>query len=355
MHLRSLSFVAATMAVVSGVLSADALAAGQRSFVRSDGVDTSPCSLLQPCRSFNAALLQTNPGGEIIVLDSAGYGPVTIGQSVSIIAPPGIYAGVTVFTGDGIAINGNAGANVVLRGLTINGQGGNFGIRLQQGTRLHIEGCEISNMNADGISIEAAGAEVFINDTIVRDNAGTGVILIAAANVVIDRLRSEHNVHGIYANQGNLTARDSVVSRNGYYGIVIEVTNTGSTLAIEGTLVVGNFADGIRAVLFGPGTLNLVAARNTLIDNDWGVAINGVTGTVYAAVTDNVIKGSRNVGLLAFNANSVMTASGNTITRSGGAGIKAVSGTIRTRSNNTVMDNNPDLDPSTTLTPLGPL
>jgi hypothetical protein len=347
-------FIVAAIAIAVSIVAPDALALAQRTFVRSDGLDANACSILQPCRSFATALLKTNAGGEIIVLDSAGYGPVTIGQSVSIVAPPGVYAGVSVLAGDGITINGDATAKVVLRGLSINGLGGGIGIRLQQGARLHIEGCEVSNMAGEGISIEAAGAEVFINDTIVRDNAGTGVILAATADVVIDRLRSERNGNGIYANQGNLTARDSVVSRNGFYGIAIETAATGSTLAIEGTLVVGNFADGIRARLFGPGTLDLVAARNTLIDNDWGVAINGAPGTVYAAVTDNVIKGSRNVGLLTV-ANSIMTSSGNTITRSGGAGIKAVSGTIRTRSNNTVMDNNPDLDPFTTLTPLGPL
>ena len=32
----------------------------------------------------------------MIVLDSAGYGPVTITQSVSITAPPGVFAGISV-------------------------------------------------------------------------------------------------------------------------------------------------------------------------------------------------------------------------------------------------------------------
>ena len=57
-------------------------------------------------------------------MDSAGYGAVTITQSVSIIAPAGIYAGISVFGGDGVTVNA-PGAIVVLRGLSINGQGGN--------------------------------------------------------------------------------------------------------------------------------------------------------------------------------------------------------------------------------------
>ena len=59
-------------------------------------VDANTCSLAAPCRTFAAALGQTNAGGEIVVLDSAGYGPMTINKAVSIVVPPGIYAGVSV-------------------------------------------------------------------------------------------------------------------------------------------------------------------------------------------------------------------------------------------------------------------
>jgi hypothetical protein len=55
-------------------------------------------------------------------VDSGGYGAVTIGKTVSIISPPGIYAGISVFSGAGVAINA-PGATVVLRGLSINCQG----------------------------------------------------------------------------------------------------------------------------------------------------------------------------------------------------------------------------------------
>ena len=51
-----------------------------------------------------AAVLQSrsakrHPAEQVIVLDSAGYGPVTITQAVSIIAPAGVYAGVSVSRG----------------------------------------------------------------------------------------------------------------------------------------------------------------------------------------------------------------------------------------------------------------
>ena len=87
----------------------------QRTFVASSGVDTNPCNLPAPCRTFGAAMAHTDPSGEVIVLDSAGYGAFTVAQTVSIIAPAGVYAGITVFSGTGITIAAGAGV-VTLRG-----------------------------------------------------------------------------------------------------------------------------------------------------------------------------------------------------------------------------------------------
>src|SRR5438876_2640495 len=94
----------------------------QRSFVSANhGNDANPCTVTLPCRNFAAAIAQTIAGGEVIVLDSGGYGPVTIGNSIALIAPPGVYAGITAFSGDAITINAGASDVVTLRGLTLNG------------------------------------------------------------------------------------------------------------------------------------------------------------------------------------------------------------------------------------------
>ena len=66
---------------------AEAGAQAQRTFVSGVGSDGNPCSRTAPCRTISQALMGTSSGGEVIVLDSAGYGPVTITQAVSIIAP----------------------------------------------------------------------------------------------------------------------------------------------------------------------------------------------------------------------------------------------------------------------------
>jgi hypothetical protein len=95
----------------------------QRTFVSGLGNDINPCSRTAPCRTISHSLMGTSAGGEVIVLDSAGYGTFSITQSVSIIAPPGVYAGISVFSGDGIDINAGSTDTVILRGLTVENQG----------------------------------------------------------------------------------------------------------------------------------------------------------------------------------------------------------------------------------------
>src|SRR5262249_51611811 len=114
-------------ALVALLASALSAAAQQRVFVSAQaGVDTNPCSVLLPCRTFGQALSVVAAKGEIIVLDSGGYGPVTINKAVTIEAPPGIYAGISVTGFSGIDVSANVDDLIVLRGLTLNGAGGMF-------------------------------------------------------------------------------------------------------------------------------------------------------------------------------------------------------------------------------------
>jgi hypothetical protein len=150
--------------------------AAQRTFVASSGSDAHPCTLSQPCRSCGAAIAKTSSDGEVIVLDSAGYGPVTITQSISITAPAGIYAGVTVTSGDGIVIDG-PGIVVGLRELSINGQGGHFAIRFVQGAHLLVEDCEIAKLDS-GIDLEA------MRNVRIHDNGLWGVLIFLSAGAM---------------------------------------------------------------------------------------------------------------------------------------------------------------------------
>src|SRR5215467_9235185 len=136
----------------------------QRTFVSGLGSNSNPCSRTAPCRTFTQAISQTVPGGEVVVLDSAGYSAFTITQAVSIIAPPGVYAGISVFSGDGIDISAGVSDTVILRGLTINNQGSNGdGIAFIAGGTLHVEGCAINGFN-NGVGIDSKTGNLEVKD-----------------------------------------------------------------------------------------------------------------------------------------------------------------------------------------------
>src|SRR5690348_7701771 len=98
-----------------------------RVFVAGEGSDSNACTFSAPCRTFQHAHDSVAPGGEIDVLDPAGYGPVTITKAISIQGHG--FSGISAPTGNAIAINAGASDRINLRGLLIDGVGtGNSGI-----------------------------------------------------------------------------------------------------------------------------------------------------------------------------------------------------------------------------------
>src|SRR5438128_2361153 len=141
------------------------LHAAQRTFVSAaDGSDLNPCTRPLPCRSFAAALPLTDTDGEVIVVDSGGYGVVTIAQSVSLISPDGVYAGITApMFNNAVTVNADATAQVVLRNLVLNSAGGESGVRAQKVGTLYVERCAINRFQQSGI-LSVGLARVYVSD-----------------------------------------------------------------------------------------------------------------------------------------------------------------------------------------------
>ena len=76
-------------------LPATAVAGGARSWVAANGVDSGTCERNAPCRSFNYAMTQTTSGGEVVALDSSGYGPANITKSIELTSAPGEHATIS--------------------------------------------------------------------------------------------------------------------------------------------------------------------------------------------------------------------------------------------------------------------
>ena len=248
----------------AALLSSTASAQLVRTFVASTGNDANPCSRTAPCRTLQAAFNAASSGGEVVALDSAGFGSnLVINKPISIIGPPGVYAGLTVFSGDGIGINSSPSDTVILRGLTIINQGstGN-GIVFNTGGKLQIEDCVVNGFQADGIKFVGPG-QLFIKDTISRNNGGTaGIEISGSASVSIDLVTLEGNPIGIFLASGaTATIRNSVASGN---NTAMEASS--AELNIENCLIANNPTTG---VLSGPGATIRVAG-STVTDNGTG-------------------------------------------------------------------------------------
>ena len=250
---RGRAFALAALTAFAG----PALGAAQRTFVASYGSDVGPppCSLASPCRSFNVAIGQTSPGGEVVILDTAGYGPMIINKTIKIIGPSGVYGGISVIGAGnpttGIVINAGANDVVTLRGLDVSGVPGAaplplYGIDVQSAGAVHIEKTSVSNFTQDASECirMSTGAQtaLFIVDSFLRECA-TGVRIDGTAAgpnppvATIDNTRIERG------------------------------TNTQSGLPIVGVRTTGNYLVNIRNSQITTGLLGVFASQTTLTDN----------------------------------------------------------------------------------------
>jgi hypothetical protein len=144
-QLMSVTFrVAAIAAILACALNAaPAHAQSARTFVSGAGSDSNNCAVTTPCRTFQAAYNAVTAGGEIDVLDPAGYGPLTIQKAVSVQGHG--FAGITApANGPGVDIDAGASDAINLRGLLIEGDGSSFaGIHFISGASLNVQDCVI--------------------------------------------------------------------------------------------------------------------------------------------------------------------------------------------------------------------
>jgi hypothetical protein len=257
------------------------------------GNDANNCaSILTPCQTFAGAVLQLNAGGEAIVLDSGGYGPVTITQSMTIEAPAGVVAFIHPPSGDAIVVSAGASDVVVLRGLVLNG-GSGYGIIAKAVGTLHIENCVISGFAIDGIRGAATGSNLFIKDTISRQNFFGMSMFNGRAS--IDHCRMEGNVSvGIFVDGADVTVRDSVSAGNGGNGFDVEIGGAeNSTLNLYQCLSTNNANDGFSTFV-GGGATGFIFARvaNSSISENLGHGLFNVGGATFESLGNNFVRGN---------------------------------------------------------------
>jgi Right handed beta helix region len=297
-HFKSVVFIAAIF-----VLGASSLAQAQatRTWVSGLGDDVNPCSRTAPCKTFAGAISKTAVNGEINVLDPGGFGAVTITKSITIDGSGGSLAGVLVPGTNAFVVNdGGAGTAVVtLRNLNIDGVvSGLVGVQILSAKTVTIENCLIYGFQAGtarGVNDARtnSGGELYISDTIIRNNGQSAVVILPTSPVIatLARVHLLNNGNsGLAITNGNATISDSVIAGNTAHGLF---SDTGAVINSENNRISGNGGIGVDAN--GGSTIRL---SNTLVTNNVGAGFS-ISGATINTFSNNHFAGNgANVGAL---------------------------------------------------------
>ena len=269
-------------------------ALNQRSFVSSSGVDTNPCTRNAPCRNFAAALAQTLDGGEVVAIDSAGYGAIgVIDKSVSIVAPLGVHAGMSIFSGNGATISAPGGA-VELRNLFLTSLGGAQGIEVSAADNVHLNGLTVTGFGNGVVYGSPAASSLMIADSLFRQNqTGIGVGGPGALATIV-RCRVEGSLtSGVAAGSSSrVFVRDTVVVKTGNSGFITGISHLGdaTTLDLENCTANGNLY-GVAATSTTGATSTIRVSNCSITNNGTGVILNGA-GAAILSRGNNTVEGN---------------------------------------------------------------
>jgi hypothetical protein len=277
---------ALAIAVVTAALAPAVMAQATRTWVSGlTGNDANPCSLTAPCKTFAGAISATADGGIIDVLDSGGFGSVTITKSIVIDGSPAAVAGVLTSGTNGIVVNG-AGVHVILRNLDIEGAyvggigQGLVGINFLQGATLTVENCRIFGFQssaATGISVSVgASGQVMIKDTVIRDS-GSGVHLETSAGQLLATLdnvtvesTSSYGVQTAGIGSVFATIKRSTIDHNAMFAV--HAAGPASVINLVDSTV--SFNNGVAVDAAYPGA-RIRISGNSIFNNATALAIAG--------------------------------------------------------------------------------
>jgi hypothetical protein len=304
--MNRLALIVAAAATAAALSPMTARAQAVRTFVSGHGTDSGTCGVGSPCRTFAFALTQTAAAGEVVVLDSAGYGVMTINKAINITNEEGVEAAITVSTGDGITIAAGVNDTVNLTGITLAGGGGNNGITYNTGGTLNIRNCVVRGMIGNGLSLTptTAGAQMNVSDTVVSGNGGIGVLVepTGNANAVLERVQALHNLsEGILVDGENaalnstiqVTAADSISTGNdaGFFVNGLQAAGQPTLLIVNGKVS----ANGVGVSALGA---TAILAETAIFGNAGGNGYSVGSGATIKTFSNNYIVDTNNSGVL---------------------------------------------------------
>jgi hypothetical protein len=274
-------FTSITLGILAFTLMifSNAQAQATRTWVSGVGDDVNPCSRTAPCKTYAGAISKTAKDGEISTLDPGGFGAVTITKSITINGGGGGqgYGSIlAALSPQGVLINitdpADTRKSVRLDWLNINGAStGTSGIRMIAGNTLHVENTLIDGFVSHGINLDSntanAGVSLFVNNTTIRNCAGTGIRTntVAGGQITssINNVRITKCGTGIDQVNGTLgTIHDSMIARN-TIGIQTAEPSAGSIVNIISTTIANHSGTGVNVV----GGSRARIARCNIIQN----------------------------------------------------------------------------------------
>lgn len=276
-----------------------AQAQASRTWVSGVGDDANPCSRTAPCKTWAGAISKTAACGEIDALDPGGFGAVTITKSITLDGT-GTMASILASLVTGITINAAATDVITIRGISINGFcNGLRGINILQAKTVNVEDCVIFRFAGNGIqSTDANGLQLHITNTVIRDNTGDGINILAAAagraNVSLQGVRFSGNANGIHARSGTtVSAFDSTFSGHSAAGVFADNTVGGSfaVIRVQRSQITGNVT-GVQAGSGGGVAASVVEISQNIISFNSGNGVSVQAGGTVETFTNNDIQGN---------------------------------------------------------------
>lgn len=278
-----------------------AQAQASRTWVSGVGDDVNPCSRTAPCKTWAGAISKTAACGEIDALDPGGFGAVTITKSITLDGT-GTFASILASLTTGITINALNTDVITIRGISINGFcNGLRGMNILQAKAVNVEDCVIFRFAGNGIqSTDADGLKLNVRNTVIRDNTGDGINIVAGAGaanlarVSLQNVSLNGNANGLHARAGvTVAATECVFAGNSAAGVFADNTVGGnfSVVRVQRSNISGN----VTGVQSGSGAgvaTSVVEIGSNQIDFNSGNGVSIQAGGTVETFGNNSILGN---------------------------------------------------------------
>jgi hypothetical protein len=271
------------------------LAQNPRSFVATTGNDANTCTRNNECRTFARALAVTNAGGEVIAIDSGGFGPFYVSQAVTVAAAPGVIASLTgVAPISAVSVNAPSTARVVLRGLTIIMPPTTSAIAVAATGfgELDISHCTVTG-GGDGILVAGpAGSFATISDSVASDAYGANIaVFFTPTRILRSRAENGHNVGvGVYNTTATLT--DVVADGNVYTGFDVSSNTANTSVTLDHCTATRNLTGVAVGVAANASTTSTVRMNNCVVTDSGQYGVVQISGGFVMSMGNNLIEGS---------------------------------------------------------------